>query len=808
MATTPKGIYYPNNYNEIADIPEDMKKMAESIEEVFEDTDSDLSDIKEEQTTQNNRLNSLEVDNTTNKSDILTNKQEINNIKTEQTEQNTNISTNATNIESLQEENENLKKIVSQLPQVTGQGTSITLENTIEAQFTKFDEEGNSTQETTEGKNKFHIASVTPVDGNTIYNKITNNEIEVSTKNPAGYRYVSIPVEVEANTTYYFKANIKNSNSSVSNSWLGVLNSDNTNTLYNNSYSDGAIKSFNTGDNTIVNINLYATSNVAAINTTTWSKIQLTTNNNDSFEPYTGGIASPNPNYEQPIESAGDNENLFDIGTSIDDYDVSGSILAQGGTFNVTNNKVEMTIIGGGMSYAIRKQKLAPNETYSISGKASMVYSRIGVKLRSKDDTRWLDNNDTSIEGFTYNSIYKCWFKENNLTNFELNVTIPDCLYWNLFIGFNSLQSQLGIVHSISDIKIEKGNKATPYSPYGMGSINEKISNKNVWNIDKFKNLYGTNTYETYNNVECLKLAGSRQVYDFKGEENTQYTFQFKLIGSTLNDEIGAFSLVYSDGTSDYKGGILTPKTYIFTSKANKTLVRIIWSGWSAGHFIYIDKNSMQLEPGSTASPYVEHKEQDYSIFVQQPFRSIGDVRDCFVKKSDGWYERHWIKEFIVSQNTGINLQSINDYGIANFYMVFQNNYYDLTSKDNQLCNLFSKQTSSIATTETEGFLPTMNLAAGLIGVYIRILSSRAKTVEEFKQWANTNNLKNYYILAEPLDLPCTETQTQQLENLPSTYKDFTIINSEDETEAYLEVSGIYDLNKLITRTEVLESEV
>ena len=72
MATTPKGIYYPNDYNEIADIPKDMKKMAESIEEVFEDTDSDLSDIKEEQTTQNNRLNSLEVDNTTNKKELKT----------------------------------------------------------------------------------------------------------------------------------------------------------------------------------------------------------------------------------------------------------------------------------------------------------------------------------------------------------------------------------------------------------------------------------------------------------------------------------------------------------------------------------------------------------------------------------------------------------------------------------------------------------------------------------------------------------------------------------------------------------------
>ena len=32
MATTENGIYYPGNYEEIADVPEDMKKQADSID--------------------------------------------------------------------------------------------------------------------------------------------------------------------------------------------------------------------------------------------------------------------------------------------------------------------------------------------------------------------------------------------------------------------------------------------------------------------------------------------------------------------------------------------------------------------------------------------------------------------------------------------------------------------------------------------------------------------------------------------------------------------------------------------------------
>lgn len=36
MATTKKGIYYPDDYSAMADIPADMKKMAESLQNIFD----------------------------------------------------------------------------------------------------------------------------------------------------------------------------------------------------------------------------------------------------------------------------------------------------------------------------------------------------------------------------------------------------------------------------------------------------------------------------------------------------------------------------------------------------------------------------------------------------------------------------------------------------------------------------------------------------------------------------------------------------------------------------------------------------
>ena len=70
MATTTNGIYYPNDYNAAADIPADLKKMAESIDKNVQDNkyddaeikkdiqdlESDVSDIKSEQETQNDLL--------------------------------------------------------------------------------------------------------------------------------------------------------------------------------------------------------------------------------------------------------------------------------------------------------------------------------------------------------------------------------------------------------------------------------------------------------------------------------------------------------------------------------------------------------------------------------------------------------------------------------------------------------------------------------------------------------------------------------------------------------------------------------
>ena len=101
-------------------------------------------------------------------------------------------------------------------------------------------------------------------------------------------------------------------------------------------------------------------------------------------------------------------------------------------------------------------------------------------------------------------------------------------------------------------------------------------------------------------------------------------------------------------------------------------------------------------------------------------------------------------------------LQSINSYGIANFYIDLD--HYP-AANFKSLCNSLPPQTSLIAVTETEGYFVHQSGSS----VFIRIFSSRASTVEEFKTWLASNPIQLVYSLATPQTYQLTPTQVSTL---------------------------------------------
>lgn len=154
MASTKNGIIYPDNYDKVADVPADMKVLAESVDGNIERINKNLDKNADE-------LKNLQKDNTGNKTAIEA-------INKKNTEQDTNIQKNAKDIETNQNnikalqvknaevkaENERLRSDIESISLVgEAEGESIDLDDSSGARFNKFEIGGNHKQETREGYN-------------------------------------------------------------------------------------------------------------------------------------------------------------------------------------------------------------------------------------------------------------------------------------------------------------------------------------------------------------------------------------------------------------------------------------------------------------------------------------------------------------------------------------------------------------------------------------------------------------------------------------------------------------------------------
>ena len=542
--------------------------------------------------------------------------------------------------EALQQEVEDLK--ANELTSTPTKATSYYLTDSAKSKARVFLPEGNSKQEITEG-----------------YNLLNNEAI---TRTVSGITY-----------TINEDKSITINGTSTANSFLVLTN--NTNNI--NSYETKKITMPNTykitetgnvqvnygfrdtsgeylGDNNlrgkeIGTVYLNVSSGVTINNLKVYPMI-VEGSDTKPYEPYTGGQASPNPSYEKPIKSCGENVNEF-----VPSLTYNGAIINQARcsvtlndneyVFNATGSDMYIGVaLPTGQSFANSHgylYKVLPNKTYTIKATNSDFNALFVSEL---------DSLKTSL-GFT----------SSNGNSYITFTTKANTEYILFRIGKNDSVS--GTTYK-TKIKFEKGNKATPYSPYNMGCITEKITNSD------------------------------------------------------------------------------------------------------------------------------ETEEQTKTIYTQQPMRSIGDVRDCFVKKEDGWYERHYIDRYVFTGNenfaksvsTELDRYRTND--LVNFIM----------AGVAPMCNYFTGVVRSVHLNEV------WNNGGQLLFGYAEYETT---TLEDF-----VNDIKSKYevgtpmyldyILKTPLDLPCTEEQIEQLESLPKTYKNVTNIYSEDEVEAYVDLEYVIDTKTYI----------
>jgi len=338
MATTEKGIYYPADYDEVADIPDDMKKMAESIDDVIEH-DRGLVDEFVEETNQ-----------------------KIETIQAEQTTQNENIQENTDNIEALTakhnaevaELQEQLDMAADLIPTGDASGSDITLSDSARYYFKKIVPGGKSEQEQYKGQQLYNVRDIANMGSYTVDKDDWLSLINWA--GPGNANYFTRNLNLEASTTYSIILEVK----SISGTGKLYIY-----TTYQNGGQFPGNKVIDFSNLTAGQKYVYkettkedlseVTSGLRTYITTTDSAsivfrisvIADTTVTADTFnyEPYTGGQPAPNPNYESPIKNVTGNvevkvenqENI--IPTKIDEWE-QGTITASNGNLQDSTTRI------------------------------------------------------------------------------------------------------------------------------------------------------------------------------------------------------------------------------------------------------------------------------------------------------------------------------------------------------------------------------------------------------------------------------------------------------------------------------------
>ena len=450
---------------------------------------------------------------------------------------------------------------------ITGSGTSLTLNNTIQAPM-KIVYGGNTYQYSTQGyslydflNNEYTTETQITVEELSNGFKLTNSDTS------AQHRILFNNVSVDSSKNYVVSFEINNpSGQNVVVGWAGVPK------VINTTKTSGKVTGVLTGI-TSTYFSLYCNKN----STVTFTNIMLYegTDTTKEYEPYTGGMPAPNSSYPYPVQVVSGNNSIKVEGKNLFDKDNANIITnyyldADGNETSGSNFEISDYI------------KVEPNTIYSVqpyfSGSARYCY---------------YDNNKTFISSVS-------------LAQINPNFTTPN----NCYYIRASVRKELA-----NNYQIEKNNQSTTYTPYVSGTYPMNLGSIELCKIGDYqdriykldhdsKNLYNGVSTNEYASGNGTITSGDSKYLGFedktKVQPNTTYTIKFYNISSNFT----CWRATY-DSNGNFIERISTTSTNgvaTFTTGNNVYYVFCYLYDGDAS-FTTIGTN-IQLNEGSTALPY------------------------------------------------------------------------------------------------------------------------------------------------------------------------------------------------------------
>lgn len=459
-------------------------------------------------------------------------------------------------------------------------------------------------------------------------------------------------------------------------------------------------------------------------------------NENMTYEPYTGGIPSPNPDYPSEIETVGSNANLFD------------GELEFGSLANNT-----------GQNYANAKNTRSKNYI-AVEENATYVLS---------------DNIKGSfiVHAYDENKNWLSMIGAQNYTGQYIFVTPPQTSY----IRFRTNETDLN-----AKIKLEKGSIATPYSPPGMGSVEINVVNKNFLNISN--KLDGTlNGITTTTNVNgSIHISGTTTGAGalFKGArikvgklKAGTYSFSAKLTGkSGITFANSALYFRPSYNGKPYAEMHPYANGSVYNNNVTLSSETEIWLEWYCNTSgISIDADLfLQIEQSTAKTDWGANSSQTAIMPIQQEMLDGDYTADV---------EHHEWGKAILSGNEDVIIDGTYS-GITQFKIAILN--VKKQSNPSEICVL----SNYFLGVEWNNSWTKNNSIVNRSDNSVRVMTSKYTTIDGFKallksKYDEGNPVVIYYKLEKPINLELTEEQKTVRDTKLYTYKNITNINVSDE---------------------------
>lgn len=752
MAQTENGFYYPDDYTKVADVPEDIKKLAESVDVVAGqmknniDTNSEgIKQIKKENETQNKMIEQIS-------NNIL-------DISKEQQTQSANIEELQKNQEKLQVEVQELNEDIkaNAIIEETEKSKSLYIDD-ANASRGKVNVFGNMEQEIREGYNLIDILNSTLIN--------TNKSVEIEIDKDG---YVIANGTPTADYIVFIRKSIDN-----------LIEDKQTYSLWQEKYStvdNGGVysqilvesKEGSSGSQQFIQASTKKVTFVVDKSNYnyTWTlqiglrSVAGTFNNyknrymlykgtdNKEFELYG---ATPSLDYPSAIKSLGSNINLY-----------------PGWEKNTISSETGKPEIDPNYIRSVDFISVLPNKNYTIKAYNIKEFGDLNTAVRMYDINK--------------NYLSSKWIGSIINKSITFTLTNADVRYVKIVCSNNNTVTNTAKV----DIKLEEGEGATTYSPFEQGSTEIKHTNKNIVDLlAQTLKINGWHMSESYNenDTKVLKLPYNQNaIWDtfyFSLDEryvgkNISFSFDIKVKNlKYLNPE--RFCL---QNSNEYSKSVI--KNMYSSSLKEDTYTRITVEGYNLKNStiaffagikynseepntdsMYVYIKNFQIELGEQVTDYTEHQEESCPLDIQQDMVSSED--DYFdlerEKEVHGWkkvafdgVENKFTGSFTVGENRVFRVNG---------------NYWDSSSSietTDVKCTHF-KTSNSWAEGTIYGKYTTSGVALQVI-LKNSVASSKEILNDILKQKYDAGEpMIVYYKDEAPTELDLTDTQIEQLEKL------------------------------------------